>query len=353
MGSSRRVPGRVLLVGSDCSGLESLLKALESMSIPHNYVFGSDISKAARRTLRQNYGKNHLLFKDLTVRDQSTVPGVDIYHAGFPCQPFSMAGKGQGVGDPRGQVIYGILDYIQQQHPRLVILENVKGLVLRHKGLIRHILRALRRAGYHTTYKILNARFNGVPHNRERVFILGFWQGINETAGESFQWPPDLPPVDLQSFLDPPQRSDDPMRLPPLTQTVARRHVQSTLKKLRRSGTSGAAAVVDCDGSKCHLMHGVSPCLTKSRAAAGGHWLVSRGRRMSVTEMERLFGYHIQPPNGGKPVSLKRPRKVSDRQWGALLGNSIPVPLLVRVLCRALPAASLSHPLPDIWQRGN
>ena len=102
--------------------------------------------------------------------------------------------------------------------------------------------------------------------------------------------------------------------------------------------------VADIGGSKLHLMHDVCPCLTRFRASGGGHWLVSRGRYMTITEMERLFGLHVGP----RPVKVTRPESVSARAWGAIVGNSIPVPLLVRILRHLLPAAGMvKGPLRD------
>ena len=107
--------------------------------------------------------------------------------------------------------------------------------------------------------------------------------------------------------------------------------------------------ICDIFSSKLHMMCGISPCLTASRASAGGHWILSQGRLMSVAEMECLQGVGVQPPNGGKIVCINRPSGVSQRQWGLLIGNSISVSVLQRVLCRLLPAAGLSKPLVDLW----
>ena len=317
--------------------------------MPYRYLFGSDITAASASTIALNYGTDHIFFSDCTNRKMCDVPEVDLYHAGFPCQPFSTAGKNMGVADTRGRVLHHVLKYITQKRPPLVLLENVKGLVIRHADVMNHVCSTMRRHGYFVTYKVLNACHQGVAHNRERVLILGF---LAVGAKTSFDWPTNIatPPATL--FLDPLKPSEHFTNLPPASQTLARKHVEQALAetRLRKIDPAVTPVIVDVDGSKCHWMRDCCPCLTRSRASNGGHWLLLRGRRLSVTEQERLMGYHIVPPSGGHRVRLQRPADVSIRSWGALLGNSIPVPLLARTLCRALPAASLSGPLPDVWQ---
>jgi len=341
-----------LRVGSDCSGVESLLKALESIGVKYTYMFGSDISSEARMTLRANYGRDHILYKDLRKRNHAQAPQVDLYHAGFPCQPFSTAGKGRGTSDERGKLIYSILAYVEKHTPKMVLLENVKGLLAqRHRGLLKFICDKLTAFGYHVSTKLLNARYHGVPQNRERVFILGILSVKSKVVEQGFQWPDDQQGVALNKFLEPKTASETHLKLPPETQATARRNVQRALVQVQQDGHDAAKVpcIVDCDSSKGHLMYRVSPCLTRPRASGGGHWVLHRGRRVTIQEMERLFGYGVKPPSGGQLVSLARPAKIANRHWGALLGNSIPVPLLGRILCRALPAAGLTGPLPDVW----
>jgi DNA (cytosine-5)-methyltransferase 1 len=81
-------------------------------------------------TIWANYAPDHL-YKDITQRNPHKTPPVDFHIAGFPCQPFSYAGKRQGLEDEkgRGQICHYIAEYIEAQRPRVFILENVKGLI--------------------------------------------------------------------------------------------------------------------------------------------------------------------------------------------------------------------------------
>ena len=123
-----------------------------------------------------------------------------------------------------------------------------------------------------------------------------------------------------------------PGRLP--TGAGARRNLLAVLQRLEAEGSDPLQNhyLVDIQGSTPHFMLGVSPCLTRSRAGGGGHWISWRQRFMSAAEICALQGVSIR--------DLHRER-LSDRQLCLIAGNAIPVPLLARVLRAALRAAGL------------
>ena len=102
----------------------------------------------------------------MLARDNKSAPQVDLYHASFPCQSFSAAGKGLGMNDPKGALVLNILNYIQIQKPKAIILENVRGLVDRHGEVLDLVTKQLRSMGYEVVWKVLNAKDHGLPHNR-------------------------------------------------------------------------------------------------------------------------------------------------------------------------------------------
>lgn len=320
--------------------------ALESMGIDYEHVFSSDINPAVREVLRYNYGSEFTLYDDATNRKIKEMEPCDVYHAGFPCQPFSMAGLHRGTEDPRGMVVHHLLSYVGHHKPAVVIFENVAGLVLKHRELLDWILSRLRRFGYKADWKLLRAHEHGVPQNRDRVFIVAILK--DRLTVPKLQWPSPLPLVPLASFLDKVKPTDKSTTVPPAKQGTRRKNVLAFMKKYKKSKLTDLQNwVVDVDGTKGHAMKNKSPCLTRSRAAAGGHWLPGRGRQMTEQEMERLFGLHVQPPNGGKKIGVKKPPAFSKRKWGAIIGNSIPVPVIARVLAKALPAAGIR--CKDVW----
>lgn len=103
---------------------------------------------------------------------------VDIICGGFPCQAFSVAGKRGGFSDTRGTLFFEIARAAKQIKPRILFLENVKGLLSHDKGkTFETILYTLDELGYDAEWQVLNSKDFGVPQNRERVFIIGHLRG--------------------------------------------------------------------------------------------------------------------------------------------------------------------------------
>ena len=103
---------------------------------------------------------------------------VDLICGGFPCQAFSIAGKRLGFDEARGTMFFEIARAVKQIQPRLLLLENVKGLLNHDKGkTFGVILKTLDELGYDAEWRVLNSKNYGVPQNRERVFIVGHLRG--------------------------------------------------------------------------------------------------------------------------------------------------------------------------------
>ncbi len=102
----------------------------------------------------------------------------DLLLGGFPCQSFSIAGKRGGFNDTRGTLFFEIVRCLRKKRPRLFLLENVKGLLSHNKRqTFLTILTALDELGYDCQWQVLNSQNFGVPHTRERVFIVGHLRG--------------------------------------------------------------------------------------------------------------------------------------------------------------------------------
>ena len=300
--------------------------------------------------IRHNFAPK-ILRGDALDFQPSEWPDVDIFHAGFPCQPFSVAGHGLRTRDPRGSLFRAILRLVEVRRFPAIILENVRGLVSHHRDVLDYIVAALVGMGYEVHWKVLNARYSKLPQNRERLFIVAMRCKL--VKSRSFRWPVDLAPVDLEPFLDPltqnEKKADLSARRPPLSRTTARRNVDLAYAELRACGLtpSKTKMVVDVGGSRMHMMHNCSPCLTKARAVSGGHWLASRGRYMSEQEMMRLMGVGIDVPTGWTKVRVRRPDDVTNSQWRGIIGNAIPVTLLQRVLVALFDLGNLGVAIQD------
>lgn len=124
----------ILTVGSDCSGLGTDTKCLASLGVKFQNVFCSDSDVAARQVLASGHPPKSL-HEDCTSPARQQEGPVDIYTVGWPCQPFSLAGKHAGVLDERARPLNIIKQYIAKRQPAIFIGENVPGLLhKRHKA---------------------------------------------------------------------------------------------------------------------------------------------------------------------------------------------------------------------------
>ncbi|CAM3709575.1 DNA cytosine methyltransferase [Parendozoicomonas haliclonae] len=136
-------------------------------------VWANDIEPKASTVYRDRFGKGVHIEGDVSqLIDQ--IPDHDLLTAGFPCQPFSSAGKKLGIEDVRGTLFEKIVQVIRNKKPKFFVLENVKRLLSMDKGAhFATILDALSELGYLVEWRVLNAVNFGLPQNRERVVIIG------------------------------------------------------------------------------------------------------------------------------------------------------------------------------------
>ena len=141
-------------------------------------VFTSEWDKDAQVMYEANFGeKPH---GDINLISPSDIPNHDILLAGFPCQPFSIAGKGLGFTDTRGTLFFNIEKILEVKKPRAFLLENVKRLTTHDNGkTFSVILDKLKALGYTVYYKVLNSLDFGLPQKRERIYIVGFLEFID------------------------------------------------------------------------------------------------------------------------------------------------------------------------------
>lgn len=120
----------------------------------------------------------HKNYGDIKKINEKKLPDFDLLCGGFPCQAFSIAGRRRGFEDTRGTLFFEIARIIKQKRPRLLLLENVKGLLSHDHGrTFRTIIIALDELGYDLQWQVLNSKNHGVPQNRERVYIVGNLRG--------------------------------------------------------------------------------------------------------------------------------------------------------------------------------
>lgn len=139
----------------------------------------SEIDRYAIATYQSHFPKHHN-YGDITKINEQELPDFDMLVGGFPCQAFSIAGKRKGFEDTRGTLFFDIARIIKAKQPRLLFLENVKGLLSHDSGrTFKTIISTLTELGYDVQWQVLNSKNFGVPQNRERVFIIGHLRGTS------------------------------------------------------------------------------------------------------------------------------------------------------------------------------
>lgn len=299
-------------------------------------VFTSEWNPWAQRTYLANFPDcAHALAGDITKIDESDVPDHDVLLAGFPCQPFSIAGvskknalgRAHGFADEtQGTLFFDVARIIAAKRPAAFLLENVKNLVSHDKGnTFRVIKKALEQdLGYHIHFKVIDgAHF--VPQHRERILILGFRERSD------FNWTdvvlPEKKPV-LRSILHPQDGSERPeshYTVGPQANVEARytltpklwAYLKAYAAKHKAAGNGFGYGLVDGDD--------VARTLSARYYKDGSEILVSQGarkrpRRLTPRECARLMGF---------PDDFVIP--VSDTQAYKQFGNSVVMPVMKEV----------------------
>jgi DNA (cytosine-5)-methyltransferase 1 len=297
-------------------------------------VFTSEWDKYCQLTYRANFG-NAPIYGDIRTVDVTEIPDHDVLLAGFPCQPFSLAGvsKKNALGrahgfecQTQGTLFFEIERVLEAKRPRAFLLENVKNLHSHDGGrTFRTVMRTLQRLGYSVYPKVLNAR-SFVPQHRERIYLVGFCEDVDFSWEEDLQLPPQSSWPILGSILHPEDGSELPE--PPYTEEsgkVAARYVlsgplwqylQKYESRHRASGHGFGYSLADPND--------VSRTLSARYYKDGSEILIARDigspRRLTPRECARLMGFDSGNRTFGIPVS--------DTQAYKQFGNSVVVPMI-------------------------
>lgn len=276
-------------------------------------VFSSEWNKFAAKTYEANFGDRPA--GDITGIGSGDIPSHDILLAGFPCQPFSIAGvtKHTALGNPhgfqhktQGTLFFEVARILKDRAPRAFLLENVRNLVGHDRGrTFKTILTTLRdELGYDVHWQILDAAAI-LPQHRERVYIVGF------SALTPFRFP-ELGPrqLTISKILEP---SPDPRYS--LTSHLWT-YLQEYARKHRSRGNGFGFGLIDTQNEST-----VTRTLSARYYKDGSEILIptagDRPRRLTPRECARLMGF---------PDSFKIP--VSDTQAYKQFGNSVAVPVV-------------------------
>lgn len=304
-------------------------------------VFTSEWDSYAQKTYAENFGDGHPLNGDITKIEARDIPDHDVLLAGFPCQPFSIAGvsKKNALGrahgfacDTQGTLFFDVCRIIEEKRPRAFLLENVKNLMSHDKGRTWDVIkRSLIELGYDISPRVVDgAHF--VPQHRERILIVGF----RKEDGIRFDWDAvDLPPKGVHVMRDILHRTDGTEPVLPwdgdrFFDPVGRRvqdkytltpklwrYLQDYADKHRAKGNGFGFGLVH-PGS-------VARTLSARYYKDGSEILVYQGeginpRRLTPRECARLMGF---------PDSFRIP--VSDTRAYKQFGNSVVMPVMREV----------------------
>lgn len=154
-------------------GIGGFRYGLEKTNKKFKFIWYCDNKKEAIQIYNKNFKENYKP-TDITTIKPTNIPDFDILCGGFPCQSFSVAGKRKGFQDIRGTLFFEMCRIIQEKKPKLLLLENVKGLLSNEYGrTFFTIMLQLEKLGYNVEWQIINSRYYNSAQTRERVFIIG------------------------------------------------------------------------------------------------------------------------------------------------------------------------------------
>lgn len=267
-------------------------------------VFSSEWDKHAQKIYKDNFGEEP--FGDINLIEAKDIPDHDILLAGFPCQPFSIAGKGLGFSDTRGTLFFNIEEILKVKKPKAFLLENVKRLTTHDGGntfkTIRNNLEAL---GYNIYCKVMNSlEYGNVPQKRERIYIVGFLDKVE------FEFPEKLTGyIPLSEILEDDANVEEKYFVSDAIKT-------KRFEKLKKAPPLPSIWHENIGGNISAL-----PYSCALRAGGSYNYLVVNGnRRLTGREMLRLQGF---PDSYKIDAPYTQVRKVA--------GNSVTVTVIERI----------------------
>jgi len=284
-------------------------------------VFSNDILESSKEIYDIN-NNCKLFLSDLNDVKTEEIPEFDILTAGFPCQPFSIAGKQLGFEDKRSNIFWKIIEIIDFHKPKIIILENVKNLITHDKkNTFKIIIKSLEDLNYHIKFQIINTcDYSVIPQNRERIYIVGF-SNIENYKKFDFNFQK-IKNNDLSNFIE--------SNIPEKYYYNSKSKIYDCLKENITNNNSiyqyRRYYVRENKKGRC-------PTLT-ANMGSGGHnvpiILDEKGiRKLTPRECFNLQGF---------PDDYKLP-KISDNKLYSLAGNAVSIPiisLIINKICETI-----------------
>lgn len=280
-------------------------------------IWANEMDEKASITYRLNHS-NEVVVDDIKNIKSEEIPAFDILLAGFPCQPFSVAGYQKGFEDERGNVFFQIARIIKDKMPSVIFLENVKNLVGHDGGnTFRVILSTLKEYGYSIKYKVLNStEYGNIPQNRERIYIVGF---KDREDYRNFEFPDPIPLTNkLRSVINFDSKVEEKYYY-----TEGKYKMYDELKKgMQRNDTLYQWRRVYVRENKSK----VSPTLT-ANMGLGGHNVPLLLSKYGIRKLTPEECFSLQ----GFPSDFILPENMAQSHLYKQAGNSVVVPVVAAI----------------------
>ncbi len=310
-------------------------------------VFASEWNKEAQQTYLTNHGDCLTMefHGDIEAVPSYEIPDHDILCGGFPCQPYSTAGKQEGKAHPQGQLIFKIIDILRTKKPSVIFLENVTGLLTENEGktlydINKELLMSL---GYKVKTAVFNAfDYGDLPQNRERVFIVGFLD-IAQYHNFDFQEPVELTTQLFGDIINIHEKADDDrLYMTDMTSRPQREmheygmeqykiYQSRPLAKVKKGIDDETLGIEEPEapkksGIREHKTPNQCPCLT-ANMGRGGHNVPLIRDDFGIRKLSPRECFLIQ----GFPPEFKFPEIMAKGHLYMQAGNSIPLGVVSRI----------------------
>ena len=292
---------------------------LQTEDTKYKCVFSCDIDNNIRKIYKENYGITPE--GDINKINIENIPDFDILCAGFPCQPFSIAGKKEGFNDVlKGNLFYVILKIIDIKSPNIIILENVKNLLSIDNGETFNTINIeLQKRGYNVSFKVIDSKYY-CPQSRQRLFIIG-----NKTKKYEFPLETSNKIIPVSSIIDNNETKyfnyEDKYILEKCKQTKSK-NCKLLYKIIHKITNKGGR-----QGERVYSIESCGPTICASSGGPGAktglYYINEKIRRLNVKESLKMFGFN---------ENYKWNTIVKDEEMLFYLGNSIVINVLKVIL---------------------
>ena len=296
------------------AGTGAFSKVLENYDC--KCVFANDIVTESKEVYTLNCPPKAFKLGDLNDIDINDIPTHDILCGGFPCQPFSIAGKRLGFDDDRSNVFWKILKIIKKHKPQIILLENVKNLLSHdNNNTFKIIQTELTKLGYNIKYKVLDTNIiTAIPQHRERIYIVGF---LNKNMYDKFSLnfekvTQKINIIDLlQENVPDKYYYTDKLKVYDTINSEIKKNINTnTIYQYRRH-------YIRENKSNC------CPTLT-ANMGSGGHNVPLIKDDKGIRKLTPRECFNLQ----GFPKTFKLPEQLSDSKLYKLAGNAVSIPVI-------------------------